>query len=100
MTAGEAPPAWERGSSSLLRWHRQAIYRLQHSHRLHRTLSSPLILFFYDPESSELHIDVLSLAGLLHSRPDDQRVDDSVFEIISEGKVVGRRPSDIYMHLE
>jgi hypothetical protein len=76
----------------------QAIYQLQCSHWLHRALSSEQLLFFYDLESSELRLDAPFLAGLLYSRPDDQRVDDRVFVIVSEGNRGDRGPSDIYMH--
>lgn len=76
----------------------QAIYHLQCSHWLHRTLSSYQVLFFYDSETSVLRIDVPYLAGLLYSRPDDQRVDERVFNVASEGKVRGEGPLDVYMH--
>ncbi|KAJ5886602.1 uncharacterized protein N7473_009276 [Penicillium subrubescens] len=76
----------------------QAIYQLQCSNWLHRALSSEQLLFFYDLESLDLRLGAPFLASLLYSRPDDQRVDDKVFVTVSEGKIVGRGPSDSYIH--
>ncbi|KAB8223593.1 hypothetical protein BDV33DRAFT_200255 [Aspergillus novoparasiticus] len=74
------------------------MYHLQCSHWLHRSLSSYQILFFYDAETAALRMDTPYLAGLLYSRPDDQRVDERVFEVVSEGRVIGQGELDVYSH--
>lgn len=71
----------------------QAVYHLQCSQWLHRTLGSHQIIFFYDAESADLRLDAPFLSGLQHSRPDDQLVDGKDGDRdISKGKAEVKGP--------
>ena len=77
----------------------EAVYQLQCSRWLHRTLSSHQILFFYDEATTELRYDSPHLIGLQYSRPDDQRDPaDTSERMHSEGQLNDWDSYGIYLH--